>query len=222
MKAMSSNSASALARTTGWITLGALLALAPQLVACEETEHKVEPASAPALAPPALAPQATTSRAQLSQVPAAEAKDSVKQGNPTTEKKSEIQIDASKASPQIERTQSEVSAAEDGHPFVNRLVIASAVNEREPVELSEGKVKEPILAFVELKNISANESGVVVTFEHESGKQVGFVNLSVPAESTRYRTWARTHNIQDAGTWTAIVRSKTGEELARKSFTVAG
>ena len=218
MTATSSNSASALARTTGWITLGALLALAPQLVACEDTEHAVDNSHSPAAAPIAAAPQEETT-----QVPKPEAKGSLKADDLPAENSTDSKKgDEAKTSPKVERAQSEVSAAEDGQPFVKRLVIASAVQEREPVELEEGKVSEPILAFLELKNIGESESGVVVTFEHESGKKVGFVELSVPAESNRYRTWARTRNIQESGTWTAIVQSKTGEELARKSFTVAG
>ena len=216
MTASSSNSASALARTTGWITLGALLALAPQLVACEDTKQAADNSPSPVVAPIAAAPQADTN-----QVPEPETKASLKATDLPAETGTK-ESDSVKNATTVERAQSEVSAAEDGQPFVKRLVIASAVQEREPVELEEGKVSEPILAFVELKNLSESESGVVVTFEHESGKKVGFVELSVPAESNRYRTWARTRNIQEAGTWTAIVQSKTGEELARKTFTVAG
>ncbi len=107
-------------------------------------------------------------------------------------------------------------------PLVKRLVIASDIQEREPVELTDAKIEEPVVAFVELKNPEDAEMGVVVTFEHEGGQKVGFVELSVPGNSSRYRTWARTRNIKKPGEWTAVVKSKSGEELARKSFQVAG
>jgi hypothetical protein len=183
-------------------------------VACEDKDTQAESRSTQ-VAAPVQTNTAATNRLDPEPTPAPEPAARVQEKN--TEEKSE----PAKSSSTLTRSQCEVTAAEDGQPYVKRLVIASAVQEREPVELENGKVAEPILAFVELKNLSESEAGVIVTFEHESGKKVGYVELSVPAESNRYRTWARTHNIQEPGTWTAVVKSQTGEELARKSFTVS-
>jgi hypothetical protein len=118
--------------------------------------------------------------------------------------------------------ESKTEDVEGRTPTVKRLVIASEVKQREPVEIDEAKIEDPVFAFVELAYDGENEAGVVVTFEHDSGKKVGFVELAIPGPSPRYRTWARTRNISEPGTWTAVVKSRDGEELARKSFTVAG
>lgn len=122
---------------------------------------------------------------------------------------------ASTASPRL------VAASSEGSPLVlKRLVLARDVQEREPLPLENARTDEPVVAFVELVNSTPSESGIVVTFEHETGTQVGFVSLSVPAESRRYRTWARTRNVKSPGTWTAIVSTADGKELGRESFVV--
>lgn len=112
------------------------------------------------------------------------------------------------------------TAAAPGELVVQRLVVASRVESREPTPLERGKASEPVVAFLEMKNLAEDEAGVLVTFEHESGKKVGFIELGVPGNSPRYRTWGRTHNIRDAGKWTAIVSSRNGKELAREDFEV--
>lgn len=104
---------------------------------------------------------------------------------------------------------------------VKRLVLASRVVEREPELALEPKVNEPLLAFVEAKNGATEDESIIVTFEHESGTKVGFVELEVPAGAKRWRTWARTQNVKEAGNWVAVVRTAGGEELGRTSFTVS-
>lgn len=104
---------------------------------------------------------------------------------------------------------------------IQRLVLASRVVDREPEVALEPKINEPLLAFVEAKNGASEDEGIVVTFEHESGKKVGFVELNVPGGAKRWRTWARTKNLKEAGNWVAVVRSTTGQELGRTSFTVS-
>lgn len=108
----------------------------------------------------------------------------------------------------------------DSPPEVKRLVIASQVEDREPKPLLNGRAREPVTAFVELANESKEDAEIIVTFEHESGQKVGFIELAIPPESPRYRTWGRTRNIQKPGKWTAIVSSKSGKELAREDFDV--
>ncbi len=104
---------------------------------------------------------------------------------------------------------------------LKRLVMARDVKEREPVALGAGSTQEPVVAFLEFQNSGASDLDVMVTFEHESGTRVGFIELRIPAEKPRYRTWGRTRNIKQAGTWTAIVTSDSGQELARQTFTVS-
>lgn len=199
-------------KTAGWMTLGALLALAPQLAGCDTTpDHE------------ALHESTKKSEGRATIVTETE---SAARGK-TDERKVEAMQEPTGSAGVAEKDEEPVKAekADDvdvRHPTVKRLVIASDVNQREPVEIQEAKLKQPVVAFVELAYEGQNEAGVVVTFEHDTGKKVGFVELSVPAQSPRYRTWARTHNITEPGTWTAVVTNRDGEELARKSFTVTG
>lgn len=107
-----------------------------------------------------------------------------------------------------------------GPLLVKRLVVTNRVVDREPEPLMDPLANEAMLAFILAKNESKDEGVLVVTFEHESGKTVGHVELKVPAEMGRYRTWARTHNIKESGKWTAVVRDKSGQELSRQEFSV--
>jgi hypothetical protein len=101
---------------------------------------------------------------------------------------------------------------------VRRLVVTHAVKDREPITPAELVTGTPILAFLELSNDDAIERNVVVTFEREGRPAVGHVKLHVPASSPRFRTWARTHNLSEVGTWEAVIRSEDGKELGRQPF----
>lgn len=193
-------------KTAGWITLGALLALAPQITGCDPSSKHP---------PPSERAQQEKAAKQATETTGAK----VEKGSATPEIAPEKEASATSKETAKEEAPEQTASS---NPIVKRLVIASAVEQREPLEISESKIKEPVVAFVELKHDAPNESGVVITFVHEGGKKVGFVQLNVPGESPRYRTWARTQNIDKAGTWTAIVATEDGEELARKSFTVTG
>ena len=101
---------------------------------------------------------------------------------------------------------------------VRRLVVTHAVSGREPVEPAELVSGTPILAFVELSNKDGVERNVTVTFEREGRPAVGHVKLQVPAKSPRFRTWARTRNLGEPGTWEAVITSDDGKELGRQPF----
>jgi hypothetical protein len=101
---------------------------------------------------------------------------------------------------------------------VRRLVVTHAVRDREPIAPAELVTGIPVLAFVELANEGAVERNVVVTFERDGRPAVGHVRLHVPAGSPRFRTWARTHNLGESGTWEAVVRGDDGKELGRQPF----
>ena len=200
--------------TAGWLTLAALLAFSPQLAGCDTTAPSKKDAATSAAVKSADSKTVAKPRDQAEgKTPNADAMKEVAKKEDGGEAEGEPGADAASAN---------AEAAPAEAPLVKRLVIASDIEEREPVELASAKVNEPIVAFVELNNKHDTESDIVVTFEHESGKKVGYVELTVPPKSPRFRTWGRTRNIKDAGEWTAIVSTKSGEELARKSFTVAG
>ncbi|XXY45520.1 DUF2914 domain-containing protein [Sorangium sp. So ce269] len=106
---------------------------------------------------------------------------------------------------------------------VKRLVVAAGVKDREPVAPGttfRAPETERLYAFVELENRSEVEGEVTVAFvPPDGGAPVGNVTLGV-GPSPRWRTWAFTRGARKAGEWTAVVRSETGEELARAPFEV--
>ena len=106
---------------------------------------------------------------------------------------------------------------------IKRLLLARDVDAREPVgpadafELDE---VERIYAFVEVNNRDRVESEIFVTFEPADGPARGHVRLRVGA-SSRWRTWAFTRGVREAGSWAAVVRNGEGELLARQPFEVS-
>jgi hypothetical protein len=102
---------------------------------------------------------------------------------------------------------------------VKRLVVTRGVEAREPLATESLLVGVPVFAFVELQNESDAEAGIVITFERAT-RSVGHIELSVPADTPRWRTWGKTQNIDEPGKWVAVVRAKAGHELARQSFEV--
>ncbi|MGK3997232.1 DUF2914 domain-containing protein [Sorangium sp. So ce1024] len=106
---------------------------------------------------------------------------------------------------------------------VKRLVLAGGVKDREPVEPGttfRAPETERLYAFVEIENRSDVEGEVTVSFvPPDGGAPIGNVTLGV-GPSPRWRTWAFTRGARRVGEWTAVVRSETGEELARAPFEV--
>ena len=102
---------------------------------------------------------------------------------------------------------------------LKRLVITDLIEEREPAEaqLTVGSEK-PVIAFIELASGEGEAQQITVRFEHETGKQVGFVKLDVPAEKRRWRTWGQTRHIQEPGAWTAVVTDQAGKVLGQQPF----
>lgn len=115
----------------------------------------------------------------------------------------------------------EEKAADSSGLEIKRLVVTDEVKDREPAETGALEAGAgPVYAFVELVNKAAGEAGIVITFEHESGKKVGYVELDVPGDQSRWRTWGRTRMIREPGRWEAVVRGTDGRELGRQSFEV--
>lgn len=195
-----------LSHTTGWITLAALLIFSPQLAGCDTSAPSEKECSPRVLA----SPHAVSTKTIDEQKPA-----------PKKKSLSDVREVASTQKDEAAAPPQESPHAALGEPLVKRLVIATDVKNREPIKRIKNDSKEPVVAFLELSNNGEHAADVLVTFEHESGKKVGFIQLSVPAESPRYRTWGRTRNISQSGEWTAIVSTESGEELARTTFTVA-
>jgi hypothetical protein len=119
----------------------------------------------------------------------------------------------------IDSAPTEPASADDLR--VKRLIVTHAVEDREPAPVTtlvagQGKV----LAFVELSSRSDADGRIIVSFEHQAGTKVGLVELKVPANSPRWRTWAQTKLIKQPGHWEAVVRTPDGTELSRTGFEV--
>jgi hypothetical protein len=103
-------------------------------------------------------------------------------------------------------------------PRVRRLVVTRAIDRREPAKGELRAGDEPLFAFVELASGSDQEHKIVVTFERDGEGPVGNVRLTIPAHDGRWRTWGMTRRVHESGSWTAVVRTEDGRELARRSF----
>jgi len=119
-------------------------------------------------------------------------------------------------------TEGGAEVAEASGILLRRIVVARDVEGREPVGASETFEQGggALYAFVEAASESDLDQDIVITFERPDGTAVGFVNLLVPAEVPRWRTWARTHNVGQTGQWAAVARTAEGELLGRRPFTV--
>jgi hypothetical protein len=159
-------------------------------------------------------------------VPAGPATEAPKSAAPEPAKPAEV-AEKTEAPPKPAEKPVEVSpktetAVVPGALTVKRLNVTTEIKEREPVATTALTVGEdPMLAFVEMQNEADVDQKIVVTFEREGHKKVGFVELTIPADKTRWRTWAQTRNIKAPGEWTAVVSTADGTELARTTFEVS-
>jgi hypothetical protein len=103
---------------------------------------------------------------------------------------------------------------------VRRLVVARDVEAREPVgaDTRFNLNGEPLYAFLEMASTSTDAQEILVTFEHEDGTSVGHVELEIPSNVPRWRTWALSHNVTRAGEWRAVVRTAEGEIIGEATF----
>jgi hypothetical protein len=105
---------------------------------------------------------------------------------------------------------------------IQRLVTAPDVEHREPVAASSvfGHHDEKVVAFVELSNGSEEDKSVLVHFIGPEGRVSGGIELRVPAQSPRWRTWAYTRNAKKPGLWRVEIRSLDGTLLGALPFEV--
>ncbi|MDH3728832.1 MAG: DUF2914 domain-containing protein [Myxococcales bacterium] len=105
---------------------------------------------------------------------------------------------------------------------IHRLITAPDVQGREPLAASSifGDDEEKVYAFLELSNESSEGKTVTVFFTGPSGKISGGVELEVPANVPRWRTWAYTRFADEVGLWRVEVRSSSGVLLGFLPFEV--
>lgn len=110
-----------------------------------------------------------------------------------------------------------------GDVRVRRLVLSTGVSRHEPTGAADVFTlggPSRIYAFVDAVNRSGDAVALEVTFEPPAGETAGHVSLDVPARARRWRTWAYTRHVYEAGRWQAVVRGPDGRVLARRAFDV--
>ena len=134
----------------------------------------------------------------------------------------EVSAKAVKAERTTKTEQVSVKELEPAELKVRRLVVASGVENREPIGASETfeAGDDRVYAFVELANRSSHDGGIVLVFEKGSTR-AGMVELDVPGDVGRWRTWGYTRGLRQPGTWNVVVREQSsGKELARTTIEV--
>ncbi len=105
---------------------------------------------------------------------------------------------------------------------LRRLVVAEAIEEREPVGAGQrfdlGTAQ--VVAFMNLANDTDEPRTILVGFERPDGRTTGQISLTIPPNAGRWRTWARSRNIRVEGRWSAVVSTPNGEEIGRIAFDV--
>jgi hypothetical protein len=104
---------------------------------------------------------------------------------------------------------------------VDRFVLSTDVQDREPVDASETFPSDTkkIFAFVQLANPSAPYA-FRIHFEklEEEPKPYG-IELTVPT-APRYRTWAWTAIKREPGLYKAVLRTLDGKDIDSREFTI--
>jgi hypothetical protein len=110
----------------------------------------------------------------------------------------------------------------EGGLTLRRFALTRDVENREPIDPAFAFPNEeaPLFAFVDVANATDEERSVRVIFESPTGEQMGMVDLGVPGEAPRWRTWAYSRMITEPGQWEAIVETDEGELLGRISFEI--
>lgn len=107
---------------------------------------------------------------------------------------------------------------------VKKLVVATDVERSKRLPTGEASTFkkgefDKLYAFLEIEN-PGDEADVVVSFDPPSDKsEKGNIELAV-GRSPGWRTWGFSRAFDETGSWTAIVRTKDGKELARTEFEV--
>lgn len=130
---------------------------------------------------------------------------------------------AEPTAPEIEKTPTFVPELEPADGLsIERLMTAPAVEHREPVAPSTifGSHEEKIYAFLDVRNESDEARVLVVHFIGPDGFASGGIELSIPPNVPRWRTWAFTKHAKEPGLWRVDVRNLDGELLGALSFEV--
>jgi hypothetical protein len=110
----------------------------------------------------------------------------------------------------------------EGGLTLRRFALTRGVENREPIDPAFVFPNEeaPLFAFVDVANATDEDRSVRVIFESPTGEQMGLVDLDIPSEAPRWRTWALSRMITEPGQWEAVVETDEGDLLGRISFEI--
>jgi len=112
-------------------------------------------------------------------------------------------------------------ATPTGALSVSRLVLATGVSEREPLDPASAfslAATSHVYAFVEVANPHAEATTIEVAWlDVATGKERRSYTLDIQAHK-RWRTWARSALPKTPGAWAVLVRDVNGVELARTAY----
>jgi hypothetical protein len=133
------------------------------------------------------------------------------------------QLEKTESSSDIGQPLYEPTLPSDDGIAIRRLITESDIEGREPVAASPvfADDEDRVYAFLELSNESSEATTVTVFFMSPSGKVHGGVELEVPANAPRWRTWAYTRFADELGLWRVEVQSSAGALLGSLPFEVA-
>lgn len=119
------------------------------------------------------------------------------------------------------RTFGAVVESKDG-VVIQRMLTAPAIENREPVAALSifGHHDEKVYAFVEVSNESETDQTLLVHFVGPDGQVSGGIELRIPANAPRWRTWAYTRHAKDPGLWRVELRTLEGALLGALPFEV--
>lgn len=105
---------------------------------------------------------------------------------------------------------------------VRRMMLSRTIEDREPVAPSTEfhASSDRLYAFFDIRNENDEEATFLVTFDGPGGRSAGHVELSVPADVGRWRTWAYTRNATEPGEWVAQLHDVDGNLLGSQAFTI--
>lgn len=110
----------------------------------------------------------------------------------------------------------------EGGLTLRRFALSRSIENREPIDPAFAFPNEeaPLFAFVDVANATDEERSVRVIFESPTGEQMGLIDLDIPDNAPRWRTWALSRMITEPGQWEAVVETDEGELLGRISFEI--
>lgn len=105
---------------------------------------------------------------------------------------------------------------------IQRLITTPIVEEREPVDARAvfDHHDEKVIAFIEASNDTSDAHPLFVHFIGPSGTVTGGVELVIPADSPRWRTWAFTRFAKEPGLWRVEIRDAEGVLVGALPFEV--